>query len=594
MTAVAVLAAGAVPTAAGAGGSAWPTLNGDPQHSRQGIAVGPVTPRVTWTWQDPTYVADGSLGGTVTNLPAVLDGSGRLLFKSRHTGFDGEDGQSARYDLLALDPETGDATVVLPDVQRGFCAPAIGADGTIWTYQAINERTAALGHHPESDSWIVGIDPASDTVVHRYSGEGVHSETESAIGNCLGSMNIGPDGTVLVLGHRNDSSPGGSNDWLRALHPDGTSKWEVNLVEVFGDDWVPNTATDWQLVALDASPGAGTLYLGHQQESDGVRNPALSAFDLNTGALRDTIALPGTDFVADAVVDPGGGIVVSTDEVSDPDLGHLVRVTDDGTSLALGWRQDIAADDGRTGALQSVPRSLQVSGDRVVGWSHRSDNLVSFDWADGRFRWSTPVGFRSTSQVVVDAAGNIYAARLVSEGDPQLEVYSPSGRLIGFLGGSKVTDIRTLGPLAADGTLYVWGADHTWAALDHDPHGIVPCPAGTSESVTCRRAPSGGYRMRGTGAGETFVGSGDADIAVGRGGPDVIRTRGGRDRLAGGAGEDTLVGGGGRDTYLAGSGRDRVNARGQRGERVDCGGGRDLVTRARGDRVADNCESVRR
>lgn len=160
--------------------------------------------------------------------------------------------------------------------------------------------------------------------------------------------------------------------------------------------------------------------------------------------------------------------------------------------------------------------------------------------------------------------------------------------------------------------------------------GAVPCPAGTSVTVRCTMNPAGGYVMRGTGADEIFVGSRYPDKLVGRGGDDVLRGGGqedlllggpgadrlvggpgadwlaggsGRDRLSGRAGLDTLVGGAGADTLVGGTGRDifrgsrgndTINAKGQRRETVNCGSGRDRVTHARGDRVARNCEKVRR
>ena len=140
----------------------------------------------------------------------------------------------------------------------------------------------------------------------------------------------------------------------------------------------------------------------------------------------------------------------------------------------------------------------------------------------------------------------------------------------------------------------------------------VPCPAGTSSTVTCTLNPAHGYVMRGTNASETFVGSPRPDKMIGRGGDDVMRGRGGPDLLKGGSGNDVLAGGGGDDwlvgnkghdrllggggfdTFKGGPGRDRINAKGQRREPINCGGGWDRVKNAAGDRVARNCERVTR
>ena len=75
-----------------------------------------------------------------------------------------------------------------------------------------------------------------------------------------------------------------------------------------------------------------------------------------------------------------------------------------------------------------------------------------------------------------------------------------------------------------------------------------------------------------------------ADVLRGRGGNDVLDGRGGNDRLDGGAGADVLVGGPGSDVLTGGAGADVVR----------CGAGRDRVLADRRDRVARDCEVVRR
>ena len=67
----------------------------------------------------------------------------------------------------------------------------------------------------------------------------------------------------------------------------------------------------------------------------------------------------------------------------------------------------------------------------------------------------------------------------------------------------------------------------------------------------------------------------------------------GNDLLFGGRGNDLLVGGRGRDSLSGGRGRDRINSRDGRRDTVNCGPGRDRLTRDRRDRVR-GCERVRR
>ena len=64
--------------------------------------------------------------------------------------------------------------------------------------------------------------------------------------------------------------------------------------------------------------------------------------------------------------------------------------------------------------------------------------------------------------------------------------------------------------------------------------------------------------------------------------------------LRGLGGADLLVGGRGPDRLLAGAGNDVVRARDGVRDRIACGPGRDLVVADRVDRIARDCELVRR
>ncbi len=94
-----------------------------------------------------------------------------------------------------------------------------------------------------------------------------------------------------------------------------------------------------------------------------------------------------------------------------------------------------------------------------------------------------------------------------------------------------------------------------------------------------------------------------ADRVSGEGGRDRVSGNSGNDRLFGGAGRDRVIGGSGRDRLSAGGGRnrlsggggnDRIGARNDRVDRIRCGGGNDRVTADLNDRVARDCELVRR
>ena len=74
----------------------------------------------------------------------------------------------------------------------------------------------------------------------------------------------------------------------------------------------------------------------------------------------------------------------------------------------------------------------------------------------------------------------------------------------------------------------------------------------------------------------------------------MLRGLGGPDRLWGLGGADKLFGGPGKDTLLGGDGNDTIWARDGARDSIVCGRGRDVVTADRLDRVARDCELVRR
>ncbi len=94
--------------------------------------------------------------------------------------------------------------------------------------------------------------------------------------------------------------------------------------------------------------------------------------------------------------------------------------------------------------------------------------------------------------------------------------------------------------------------------------------------------------------GVTRRGTVKADVLRGTPYADVLRGLGGPDRLFGLGGADTLVGGLGADTLSGGDGNDTISARDGARDTVTCGRGRDVVVADRLDRVARDCETVRR
>jgi RTX calcium-binding nonapeptide repeat (4 copies) len=120
----------------------------------------------------------------------------------------------------------------------------------------------------------------------------------------------------------------------------------------------------------------------------------------------------------------------------------------------------------------------------------------------------------------------------------------------------------------------------------------------------CLDLRAGADRGRGGSGRDLMLGGLGKDRLSGGSGADRVRGGSSADRLDGGSGNDSLSGGSGndrikgstgRDRISGGSGKDRIDTRDRRrGDRVACGSGRDSVVADRRDRVARDCERVRR
>ncbi|MDQ4049439.1 MAG: hypothetical protein M3131_08685, partial [Actinomycetota bacterium] len=121
----------------------------------------------------------------------------------------------------------------------------------------------------------------------------------------------------------------------------------------------------------------------------------------------------------------------------------------------------------------------------------------------------------------------------------------------------------------------------------------------------------GNDRLRGGPGIDRVLGGFGNDILHGQSANDRVEGSRGRDRLNGGSGRDRLSGGSGRDRISGDAGNDRITGnssndvlKGNSGndvinggsgrDRISCGRGRDRVVADRRDRVARDCERVRR
>ncbi|CAN5590432.1 hypothetical protein BH20ACT19_BH20ACT19_06400 [soil metagenome] len=105
---------------------------------------------------------------------------------------------------------------------------------------------------------------------------------------------------------------------------------------------------------------------------------------------------------------------------------------------------------------------------------------------------------------------------------------------------------------------------------------------------------AGRDRADGGAGNDRLNGDSGNDRISGGTGSDRISGGTSNDSVSGGSGRDRISGGSGGDRIDGGSGNDRISARDRARDRISCGSGRDVVTADRTDRVARNCERVRR
>ncbi|HMJ37085.1 MAG TPA: hypothetical protein VK501_24485 [Baekduia sp.] len=104
----------------------------------------------------------------------------------------------------------------------------------------------------------------------------------------------------------------------------------------------------------------------------------------------------------------------------------------------------------------------------------------------------------------------------------------------------------------------------------------------------------GDDELHGGAGDDTIAGRSGDDRIFGEDGDDQITGDRGSDRISGGAGDDALFGNLGPDVVAGGSGDDRINVVRGETDTVRCGSGRDVVLADGDDRVAADCEDVRR
>jgi Ca2+-binding RTX toxin-like protein len=213
------------------------------------------------------------------------------------------------------------------------------------------------------------------------------------------------------------------------------------------------------------------------------------------------------------------------------------------------------------------------------------------------------------------------------DGDDQLEGQAGDDTLLGGAGSDKLAGLdgadRIDGGAGVDRITADWlgdgdpgvkvtlagGADDGRPGERDDITGIEVIEVHQPATLVATAGTPVRFTVSETGPGATrLVGSNGADQLRSFHYADRIDGRGGNDAIEGWYGDDVITGGPGRDdinadasagacTFLVcrvGSGNDRVDVRDGERDSVKCGPGRDVVLADRKDRIAEDCEVVRR
>jgi Tol biopolymer transport system component len=383
---------------------------------------------------------------------------------------------------------------------------------------------------------------------------------------------------------------------------DGSPAWSPDG-ERIGFDRLHHRTLKSVIVVMDATgkmrvvPGGKDAEWSPSWSPDGTRLVFMSHGGIFTmtaeGTNRKRIVELGREALyATPRWSPDGSTISYTD--GNPAAVYFVKP--DGT----GKRKFIDGAD-----LAWAPQGKRVAyGTELINWGDAGQiHTVNLDGSDGR---------RLTN---IDAGAGMPA-------------WSSDGRLVAFERYNDDTD--------ADADVYFMNADGSHIRpLSNMRDGIVeltpawqPVPAGLSWQPLLKDRPpcaltgtSRSDRLRGTARDDiAYAGKGHdrlrtfggADIAAGENGADSIdggagadklgggrgrdelRGARGRDALFGGSGADKLIGGKGSDVVVSGAGSDTILSADDQRDQIVCGTGLDRVEADRVDRVARDCETVRR
>lgn len=329
----------------------WTTFQHDSRRSGLSPFVGAQDDTVDWVFD----LVDGG-------IPFPVVGPGGQI----HLAFESPiNGDFSKMVSLNSDGSAASETELLPG--RARTAPTVADDGTVYFFASFQ---SGVSNH------LYAIDPGGSV------------KWETTLRRNVGSVALDDEGTLYFFD--NDPSGGGSCDsHMRALHPDGTMKWDFDLGCVGGLRG-PALAPNGDVVVTGQLSSAGRVFMAAHSSSDGVQRWLL--FDPFPS---------GVTFSAPAV-SPDGTIYFTAGKT-------VFAVSSDGQLL---W--STSASDSRTGSIPALAPNGTI---RVV--FHQNSllqippRLASFFQASGTPLWSMDLGeFQSDMSgrphLAVDAQGMTY------------------------------------------------------------------------------------------------------------------------------------------------------------------------------------------
>lgn len=442
---------------------------------------------------------------------------------------------------MALGPE--DETIVLSSYyscQNEFECPTTL---TLVRYDAAGKRDPLFGTQlqvqegPERHPFDLAVGPDGKPVVAAY------------------DSSAGEGGSLRVLrfdrsGHL-DPTFGGTGETSQPLRPGASAPVSV---AVQSDGKV--------LVATEGSrvEGGGQELRLARYQADGTLDPGFGA-----GGVA-TITLPTQTRPAGLLLDPGGGITVTSPFCcvgGTPLFGEgfsLARFFGDGRPdpALAGSGQLRFPTPAAEGAVTAI--ALAPDGGTLVLFEERTETVSTV----GNLIKLRPDG---SLDGTFGSAGRLRVFNRVGEVDPKAIAVDAKGRIVGAGWDDKLATFR----LRPDGS-----ADRTFGGGQR----VTGRFAGTALAVAFQSSgrilvlgQSGCCQTRGfaliayhggtdhsrcLGHKATIVGTNKADELTGTKHRDVIAALGGKDKVRGLSGADVICGGRGQDTLLGGPGRDEV------------------------------------